>query len=157
MSLSAEGLDPNDKSFVFQLADRVAAYADIDDTPQSVARLQALPEHWRYLEPLICYHNEVNNGGHHQYFWNSQGVYRHLVAEGLKYYRATDFEQNYLKALDLYQPSLYEVSQGATYEAFDKAYREDRFDTQDRRFYQIKPDLDEVIATAVRQNIDKYQ
>ncbi|MDZ4286520.1 MAG: DUF4375 domain-containing protein [Prosthecobacter sp.] len=155
--LTARGLDSGDEFFVFELADRVAEHVDIDDTPESVERLRALPEHWRYIEPLIYYFNEVNNGGHHQYFWNSQGVYRHLVAEGLKYYQATEFEKNFADALAVYRPEAYEVGKGGTWEAFQEAYKEDRYDKQDSRFYQIKPKLSVILAKAVLERIDQYQ
>jgi hypothetical protein len=155
--LSVTGLDPNDEYFVFELADRVADAAEIDDTPESVDRLNSLPEHWRYIEPLIYYYHEVNNGGHHQYFWNSQGVYRHLVAEGLKYYQAEGFIENYREALAIYKPEDYEVSQGGTWEEFQEAYKEDRYDKQDNRFYKIEPDLAELVSKAVHENIEQYQ
>lgn len=156
-TLTAEGLDSKDEYFVFELADRVAEVVTIDDTPESVERLKALPEHWRYIEPLIYYFNEVNNGGHHQYFWNSQGVYRQLVLEGLKYYEADSFVEIYTEALAIYKPKDYEVKSGGTWDEFQKAYKEDRYSKQDSRFYEIKPDISQIISTSVRKNLNQYK
>lgn len=157
MRLSVEGLDPAGKYFIFELADRIASEADVNDTPASVERFNSLPEHWRYIEPLVYYQNEVKNGGHHQYFWNSQGLYRDLVAQGLKYFQLEEFSQNYERALAIYNPKDYEVSQGATWEAFQEAYKEDRFDAQDSCFFKIKPDLANVLAERVRKNFENYK
>ncbi|SKB03109.1 protein of unknown function [Prosthecobacter debontii] len=155
--LSIQGLDLEDPYFIFKLADRIAESVNVDDTPESAERLQALPQPWRYIAPLVAYYNEVNNGGHHQYFWNTQGVYRDLVAEGLKYYRAEAFERNYDEALRLYRPDLYDIAQGASYEAYDQASRADRFDQQDRCFYATRPKLTEVLSKEVREGKDGYQ
>lgn len=135
----------------------VADYIEMDETPDSINRLKALPEHWRYLLPLLCYYNEVNNGGHHQYLWNSQGAYRSLVAEGLKYYQADQFEKNYIEVMTLYKPGLYEVANGASWESFQETYKEDRYDRQDSLFFKISPNLAELLAKVVRENLELYQ
>jgi hypothetical protein len=39
---------------------------------------------------LMYYDAEVTNGGHHQYFWNTHGLFIDLLASGLEYYGATE-------------------------------------------------------------------
>jgi hypothetical protein len=156
-NLTVAGLDPEKENFVFQLADRIGAIAEIDDTPEAAQRIAALPEHWRYIEPLVYYFNEVNNGGHHQYFWNSQGAYRHLVADGLRYFKAHEFEQIYREALSHYTPELYEVAHGATWEEYQKSGKADRFDQQDSEFYKVTPKLIEIVSRFVRSNLRQYE
>lgn len=155
--LSCAGLDPQEEYFIFELADRITEHVKIDDTPESEAQLRELPEHWRYIEPLIYYFNQVNNGGHHQYFWNSQGVYRHLVTEGLAYFQADEFIENYQEALTFYDPNAYEVRNGATWEGFRAGDPGDRFDLQDSKFYAIKPGLDEILTQVVRWKLKDYR
>jgi hypothetical protein len=132
---------------VLKLADRIADYANVDDTPESVDRLRALPEHWRYIEPLIYYYTEVNDGGHAQYFANSEGVYRDLLTEGMKYYHADAFARNYAEALARYK------AESDPQKKFSTEY----YDKQDSAFYKIKPDLAEVLSIEIKQNLDKFK
>ncbi len=155
-SISINELDTTDDYFVFDLADLIAAKVEIDDTRASVDRLETLPEKWRYIEPLVYYQNEVTNGGHHQYFWNSQGIYRHLVEQGLKYFRADGFSEIFAGALAIYRPENYEAGKGATYNAYNNAYEQDPFDKQDTIFFQSDRKLVGILADHIRTNRKRY-
>ncbi len=51
------------------------------------------------------YDAEVNNGGHHQYFWNSRGYFVDLVEKGLDYYRAKEQLAIFREAMSRDDPS----------------------------------------------------
>jgi hypothetical protein len=38
---------------------------------QLIEHIRQLPQHWRAVYTTIKLDCEVNNGGHHQFFWNS--------------------------------------------------------------------------------------
>ena len=59
--------------FPYEVSDLVANIFQIDNSPEGVERLKRVPAHWRVVEVIMYYNTEIQNGGHHQYFWNSQG------------------------------------------------------------------------------------
>jgi len=61
------------------------------DWPDVDARLMALPPHWRVVYTACTLEGEVNNGGHHQYFWNSNGAFAAVLVEDLKRVGATPY------------------------------------------------------------------
>ena len=150
-----DGIDWDDEYFVFDIADRIAERIVIDDTPESVDRLGRLPAGLRYIEPLIYYSNQVDNGGHHQYFWNSQGVYRELVKDGLVYYGVQPYTEIFQEALKSYRPGDYQCEEGGTWEGFTEAYSEKRFDSIDDRFFAADPDLADLIGVKVFNELYK--
>jgi hypothetical protein len=72
-----------------------------DDEEEFARVLQELPPHWGTLEAMMYYDSMVNNGGHHQYFWNSQGAYINLVETGLELYGAKHHLGIFRSALEL--------------------------------------------------------
>jgi hypothetical protein len=155
--LTAHGIDLTKDTFVFEFANRIAQYTEIDDTPASVEKLNRLPKHWRYIQPLIYYHSEVDNGGHHQYFWNTRGVYRHLVAEALDYYRAEAFSKIYREALKAYNPEHYDVSHNEERREFQEAQSKKTLEELDKRYYEVSPSLPDVVTLAARAQIQNNE
>jgi hypothetical protein len=78
------------ESLPYEASDHVSKALNIDSSPESAMRLRTLPPQGGTLEPLMYYDAEVTNGGHHQYFWNTHGLFIDLLASGLEYYGATE-------------------------------------------------------------------
>jgi|SRR5579862_3769950 len=55
----------------------------IDQVCNSPGGFEALPEAERVYYALTLFQNEVNNGGFHQFFFNSSGSYYELIENGL--------------------------------------------------------------------------
>lgn len=155
--LTVIGLNVNDEFFIFSVADRITEYSDIDGTKESVKRINALKEHWRFIEPIIYYYNQINNGGHHQYFWNSEGIYNQLVLDGLRYFKAREFEQIFTDCLRIYANSDKKIYRRGFFENFQRGYEERLYNEQDKTFYNSNYDLAEFIHTYVLSNIEIYK
>ncbi len=54
----------------------------------------------RYLFAIIWYFSEVDNGGHHQFFYNSTGIVWEDAIKGFKLFGMNDFAQNFQKVID---------------------------------------------------------
>ncbi|RRC91202.1 DUF4375 domain-containing protein [Erysipelotrichaceae bacterium OH741_COT-311] len=54
----------------------------------------------RYLLALHWYFAEVNNGGHHQFFYNSTGIVWEDVLNGFKHFKMPEFAANFQKVID---------------------------------------------------------
>jgi hypothetical protein len=157
--LSIEGIDLNEQFFIFNLADYIARKLKVDDSAESTKRLKDLPEHWRYIQPLIHYYNQVCNGGHDQYFMNTEGVFNDRISEGLAYFESSDFASVFAEALTLYDPQDYGGESLDVNEADgdDDEEPEDKFEELNSRFHEITPDLPEILSEAVRRNFNLYK
>lgn len=60
----------------------------------------------RYLNAIIWYYIEVNNGGHHQFFSNSTGIVWEDALNGLKLFGMTDAANNLQHIVDLFGGSI---------------------------------------------------
>lgn len=56
----------------------------------------------RYLLAIHWYFAEVNNGGHHQFFYNSTGIVWEDALNGLKYFGMSEFANNLQKVIDCF-------------------------------------------------------
>lgn len=54
----------------------------------------------RYLFAITWYFAEVNNGGHHQFFYNSTGIVWKDVINGFKHFGMPKFAANFMKVID---------------------------------------------------------
>ncbi|ACA31081.1 DMP19 family protein [Histophilus somni] len=54
----------------------------------------------RYLLAINRYFVEVNNGGHHQFFYNSTGIVWEDALNGLKHFGMNEFAANFQKVID---------------------------------------------------------
>ena len=54
----------------------------------------------RYLHAILGYFGEVNNGGHHQFFYNSTGIVWEDALNGLKHFGMPEFADNFQKVID---------------------------------------------------------
>ena len=54
----------------------------------------------RYLFAITYYYGEVNNGGHHQFFYNSTGIVWEDVLNGFKHFGMNKFADNFQKVIN---------------------------------------------------------
>uniref|UniRef100_Q0I3J6 DNA mimic protein DMP19 C-terminal domain-containing protein n=1 Tax=Histophilus somni (strain 129Pt) TaxID=205914 RepID=Q0I3J6_HISS1 len=54
----------------------------------------------RYLLAITWYFVEVNNGGHHQFFYNSTGIVWEDALNGFKHFGMNEFAANFQKVID---------------------------------------------------------
>ena len=104
---------------------------------------------------------EVNNGGHHQFFWNSDGALNAETLEDLRYIKADAFADIFAGALDVYGKYDYQKEKqeaGRDWEAFSEAYREGRLEEYDDRFYEEseKQSLSNLLARHILDNRELY-
>ena len=128
--------------------------------------IHSLPEHWRYVEPVMLYWGLVNDGGHNGHMWSSHESYGEDLPEywallwaGLAYYEADAFLELWNEALVLHDPERYAAAQDRakqteSWEGFVDEYASgtDKYDDLDSRLYRaggleeimwnkIEPDL----------------
>ena len=54
----------------------------------------------RYLLAINWYFAEINNGGHHQFFYNSTGIVWEDALNGFKHFGMNEFANNFQKVVD---------------------------------------------------------
>lgn len=84
---------------------------------------------------------EVANGGFHQYFWNSGGVYVDLVKDGLQRLKAAEHLHTFEQAVHLAglqtKPAVARLAARVQLEAFSESARARAFDHLDSRWYEL--------------------
>lgn len=56
----------------------------------------------RYLNAIIAYYGEINNGGHHQFLFNYTGIVWEDVLNGFKHFGMLEFSENIQKLVDYF-------------------------------------------------------
>ncbi len=131
-------------------------YQTRDDNDFSYAqKLRGLPKHWGALETLMYYDAMVNNGGHRQYFANSDGAYLDLVDDGLTLYASDYHQQIFRRALYRYSPERFpeyaKLDSSATPDPADP------YDELDRLYFKADPKLPELVERYIRENLALYK
>jgi Domain of unknown function (DUF4375) len=101
----------------------------------------------------------VYNGGHHQFFWNSDGALNQETLEDLRLISASPFVLLFEEALDVYQRHDYagdKQNSGNTWAAFTEAYKEERMGTLDSAFSNVPKSPVTYLAEYIRSNRGKY-
>jgi hypothetical protein len=125
-----------------------------------VETIRQLPQHWRAVYTVFHLNGEVNNGGHHQFFWNSDGSLNNETLADLRLISAKPFILLFEEALDEYQRHDYagdKRDSGNTWEAFSEAYREERMAILDAAFCKLPGTLVMCLADYIRSNRDLYR
>ncbi len=121
--------------------------------------IRHLPQHWRAVYTTFWLECEVNNGGHHQFFWNSDGVLNKETLEDLQLISAKPFILLFEEALDIYAKHDYagdKQDSGNTWEAFTEAYSEKRMKILDDAFYSSPKSIAQHLADYIRNNRGMY-
>ena len=127
---------------------------EADDYASPVRRL---PQQWRAVYTTSWLDYQVNNGGHHQFFWNTEGALNTETLEDLKYIKADGFASIFEAAIEVYRKHDYEGEKrlsGPTFDGFDKGYEDKRLDECDSRFSKEpeKRTLADLLSTYIREN-----
>lgn len=151
--LKSEGLAHEAGDLVAKL------YQDAGDNDFSYAqKLRKLPKHWGTLEPLMYYDAMVRNGGHRQYFTNSEGAYVDLVEAGLKLFASDHHLHIFQRALHRYNPKLYsDYSALESITLFDLDNSLSPYDDLDDRYFDANPKLTELVDRYIRNNVKIYR
>tara|TARA_R110002096_G_scaffold104771_4_gene230696 strand:- start:3527 stop:4096 length:570 start_codon:yes stop_codon:yes gene_type:complete len=141
----------------YEAGDLVATlYQADDDNDFSFAqKLRDLPRHWGTLETLMYYDAMVNNGGHQQYFTNSDGAYLDLVEAGLDLYASDYHQQIFQRALYRYSPERF--SEHADLDLGVELDPDDPYDELDCLYYKADPKLPELVERYIRGNLQLYK
>jgi hypothetical protein len=121
--------------------------------------IRHLPQHWRAVYTTFWLECEVNNGGHHQFFWNSDGALNKETLEDLRLIAAKPFVLLFEEALDEYERHDYagdKRDSGNTWEAFTEAYEENRMDNLDTAFYKAPKTITVYLTEYIRNNRKMY-
>jgi hypothetical protein len=136
-------------------------FAGVEDMPRDefTEYVRGLPQHWRAVYTTAYLQGQVENGGHHQFFWNSDGVLNQETLADLKLISAQPFVLLFDEALDVYAKHDYEGDKrdsGNTWEAFTEAYDEKRMDELDDAFYKVPKSVSDYMDDYIRTNRKKY-
>jgi hypothetical protein len=77
--------------------------------------VQSLPEAEQITYTIILFHSQVENGGFHQYFFNSYGQFVFLTIENLKFIGAIKQYDLLTRALNLVNEDNFEVNKFREY------------------------------------------
>ena len=155
LTISAGMLKSED--LAYEAGDLVAKlYQEENDSEFSLAqKLRALPRHWGTLEALMYYDAMVNNGGHKQYFENSEGAYLDLVEHGLDLYGSTYHQNIFKRALYRYNPERF--PEAKELDAQSKPDSHDLYDELDCLYFDANPKLPEMVDHYIRNNLKLYR
>ena len=121
--------------------------------------IRCLPQHWRAVYTGFRLQNEVNNGGYHQFFWNSAGALNGETLEDLRLISAGPFVLLFEEAMDEYQRHDYrgeKAESGNSWEAFTKPYKERRMADLDEAFCKVPKTIALHLSDYIRNNRSMY-
>lgn len=119
----------------------------------------SLPRHWRVVYTTFWLDCEVNNGGFHQFFWNSDGRWNAETLEDLKEIGAEPFIRLYSEALKIYEAHDYAAEKsksGNSWEGFTQAYKEKRMDELESIYYKEPKSLPSFLGEYLLRNKNTY-
>lgn len=123
------------------------------------AIVKRLPQPWRAVYTTFWLECEVNNGGHHQFFWNSDGGLNEETLADLRLIEAAPFVALFEAALQVYGRYDYQdekASSGNTWEAFTEGYREQRMEDIDRQFFGQPAAIADFLCAYIRAHPELY-
>ena len=121
--------------------------------------VRQLPPHWRAVYTSFMLEGEVNNGGHHQFFWNSERSLNKETLEDLRLISAKPFILLFEEALDVFNQHDYAEDKresGNAWEAFTEGYKEKRMDILDTAFNNAPKSLEMYLTDYIRTNRNLY-
>jgi hypothetical protein len=149
----------NGKDPAYAAFEVLLAHTEGLEWSERLEHIRHLPQHWRAIYTTLALEGEVNNGGHHQFFWNSDGVLNKETLEDLRLISAKPFILLFEEALDEYQRRDYVAEKqdsGNSKEAFLEGYKEDRMQTLDAAFYKVPRTIAMCLADYIRSNRTMY-
>lgn len=102
----------------------------------------------RYVYAVMWYFMEVNNGGHHQFFFNSTGIVWKDALDGLRLFGATDVADNFQRVIDYFGGEI----------SFDRAERIDLLNRLEEKegFFDFLDEADDVVFDYGGAHMEDY-
>lgn len=123
-----------------------------DDFDLAVLRL-AHP--WRALYSISRLDAEVQNGGFHQFFWNSDGKLNTVVAQGLRFLEAVSFAEIFKRAIlcaEEFKVVEAKHRSNNSWEKFTAGYKTIPWNDLDQAYCSESPTLLQYAARYVREH-----
>ena len=121
--------------------------------------MKRLNQPWRAVYTSLDLMAEVENGGFHQFFWNSEGKVNAETEEGLQFLGATPYHGLFTEARKIFEAHDYvgeKADTGNTWEGFTAAYKEKRMGELDTSFYKQPKRLDDFIGDFIKAHPELY-
>ena len=122
-------------------------------------KLLVVPPRWRAVYTTLCLQFEVENGGHHQFFWNTEGRWNDETRADLELIDAWPFARILAEALNIYRAHDYaeeKSSSGNTWDAFTAGYRDKRMEALDKQFYNEPKSISAFLGEFIKSNVEMY-
>jgi hypothetical protein len=121
--------------------------------------IRRFPPAWRLVYTTFWLQCEVDNGGHHQFFWNTDGAWNAQTQSDLETIGAWPFVRIFTEARKIYDAYNYadeKASSGNSWEGFTAAYREKRMEELDNTFYKEPKQIDAFLGEYIRANPELF-
>jgi hypothetical protein len=131
----------------------------LDRNRSTAEQVRALPRHWRAVYTTYWLQCEVENGGHHQFFWNMEGALNAETQEDLDLIGALSAAALFADARRVFEAHDYPAEKagaGQSWEAFTEGYRQKRMDALDEAFYRLPKRPIELLGEFIRANADLF-
>ncbi len=117
-----------------------------------LSKIHLLSPPWRRVYALFMLDAEVNNGGFHQFFSNTQGFFDPHLEEDIARLEHSGYREVLQAAFEVYSSFDY-ASQwdnlGKSWEEFAQGYEDGRFTAVELELSDLSPSLNEVIGAHV--------
>jgi hypothetical protein len=124
------------------------------------SKVKLLPPQWRFVYVMLKLDGEVKNGGFHQFFTNARGVFDSHLADDIAMLPHEKFREILTRAFTEYRQIEYQDqfdNVGKSWEYFAAPYKEGRFEDEDHEYYEVVPEMPEVVGTYIRAHQKEYQ
>lgn len=123
------------------------------------SKVRSLPNDWRAAYVLQYLKMEVENGGFHQFFTNSQGCFDSHLLQDIGFLGHPGYEAVLKDALQRYAGVDYQEQWeniGNSWEKFTAGYKEGLFDDLEQRYYALTPSIPEVIGKRLKERAPEF-
>jgi hypothetical protein len=124
------------------------------------SKVHLLPACWRSIYVLHKLDGQVLNGGFHQFFTNSRGLFDINLKEDISYLPDERIRNIILRAFEAYQKIDYRdqwMNIGKSWEYFSAPYAEGRFKTEDDEYYSLSPCISALIGSRIKAHPNEYK
>ncbi|MDQ1162553.1 hypothetical protein QE422_002921 [Chryseobacterium sp. SORGH_AS 447] len=120
-----------------------------------------LPQNLQVTYTIIIYHEQVFNGGLHQYFFNSYGQFAYLTIENLKLIKAFEASKILEKAVEIVNSEHYDIEEFRTRIFSRKLEKITEFDDEifdsleklDDEYYDLDEDLEQLLVDYLQNHL----
>ncbi len=124
------------------------------------SKVHLLPRHWRSVYVLHKLDEQVSNGGFHQFFTNSRGVFDINLREDVNCLMDERIRNIIMSAFAAYQKIDYGgqwMNIGKSWEYFSAPYGEGRFKEEDDAYYALGLCMSALIGARIKTYPNEYK